>query len=91
MLGLIGDSATQPLIDNLEEVAPGPAREIFTDAIRNLQSSQGSAGLLFVVGLAVALWSASGYVGGLHARLERHLRHRGGAADLEDPPGARRH
>ncbi len=62
-LGLIGDSATQPLIDNLEKVAPGPAQEIFTDAIRNLQSSQGSAGLLFVVGLAVAIWSASGYVG----------------------------
>ena len=44
-------------------MAPGPAQEIFTDAIRNLQSSQGSAGLLFVVGLAVAIWSASGYVG----------------------------
>ena len=61
-LGLIGESATDPLIENLNEVAPGPAKEIFTDAIRNLQSSQGSAGLLFVVGLAGALWSASGYV-----------------------------
>jgi membrane protein len=61
-LGLIGDSATDPLIENLNQVAPGPAKEIFTDAIRNLQSSQGSAGLLFVVGLAGALWSASGYV-----------------------------
>ena len=62
VLGLVGDSATQPLIDNLEELAPGPAREIVMDAIRNLQSSQGSAGVLFVVGLAGALWSASGYV-----------------------------
>ncbi len=62
VLGLIGESATQPLIDNLEELAPGPAREIVTDAIRNLQSSQGSAGVLFVVGVAGALWSASGYV-----------------------------
>jgi membrane protein len=61
-LGLIGESATDPLIENLNQVAPGPAKEIFTDAIRNLQSSQGSAGLLFVVGLAGALWSASGYV-----------------------------
>ena len=61
-LGLIGDSATDPLIENLDQVAPGPAREIFTDAIRNLQSSQGSAGVLFLVGLAGALWSASGYV-----------------------------
>ena len=62
ILGLVGDSATQPLIDNLGTVAPGPAQEIFSDAIRNLQSSQGAAGILFVVGLAGALWSASGYV-----------------------------
>jgi membrane protein len=63
VLGLVGESATQPLIDNLGAVAPGPAQEIFTDAIENLQGSQGAAGVAFVVGLAAALWSASGYVG----------------------------
>jgi membrane protein len=63
ILGLLGDSATQPLLDNLGKLAPGPAQEIFTSAIENLQESQGSAGILFVVGLAGALWSASGYVG----------------------------
>jgi len=62
ILGLIGESATQPLIDNLGTVAPGPAQEIFTSAIKNLQSSQGAAGILVIVGLATALWSASGYV-----------------------------
>jgi membrane protein len=62
VLGLIGSSATQPLIDNLGQVAPGPAKEIFTSAIRNLQGSQGAAGVFFVIGLAGALWSASGYV-----------------------------
>jgi membrane protein len=62
ILGVIGDSATQPLIDNLGAVAPGPAQEIFTNAIRNLQSSQGAAGVLVIVGLAAALWSASGYI-----------------------------
>ncbi|HEX8075721.1 MAG TPA: YihY/virulence factor BrkB family protein [Thermoleophilaceae bacterium] len=62
LLGLIGASATQPLIDNLGKVAPGPAQEIFTSAVGNLQKSQGAAGVLFVVGLAGALWSASGYV-----------------------------
>jgi membrane protein len=62
VLGLIGESATQPLIDNLGKVAPGPAKEIFTSAIENLQGSQGAAGVLFIVGLAGALWSASGYV-----------------------------
>jgi len=63
ILGLVGDSATQPLIDNLGAVAPGPAKDIFTNAIKNLQGDQGAAGVLFVVGLLGALWSASGYVG----------------------------
>jgi membrane protein len=62
ILGLLGESATQPLIDNLGSVAPGPAQEIFTSAIENLQGSQGAAGIFFIVGLAGALWSASGYV-----------------------------
>jgi membrane protein len=62
ILGLVGASATQPLIDNINAVAPGPAKEIFTSAIENLQKSSGQAGLFFIVGLALALWSASGYV-----------------------------
>lgn len=62
ILGLVGRSATQPLIDNLGKVAPGPAKDIFTTAIENLQKSKGSGGILLIVGLAVAMWSASGYV-----------------------------
>jgi membrane protein len=63
VLGLIGSSATQPLLDNLGTVAPGPAKDIFTNAIRNLQEGRGAAGVLFVVGLVAALWSASSYIG----------------------------
>jgi membrane protein len=63
LLGLFGQSATQPLLDNIGTVAPGPAKQIVTSAIQNLQKSQGAAGVLFIVGLAGALWSASGYVG----------------------------
>jgi membrane protein len=62
ILGLVGESATQPLIDELGKVAPGPAKEIFTNAIENLQGDQGAAGVIFIVGLLGALWSASGYV-----------------------------
>jgi membrane protein len=62
VLGLVGSSATQPLIDNLGTVAPGPAQDIFTSAIKNLQGSSGAAGVFFIIGLAGALWSASGYV-----------------------------
>jgi membrane protein len=62
VLGLVGTSATQPLLTNLGQVAPGPAQQIFSSAIKNLQSSQGTAGVLFAVGLLGALWAASGYV-----------------------------
>jgi membrane protein len=62
LLGLFGQSATQPLIDNLGKVAPGPAKDIVTSAIQNLQQSKGAAGILFIVGLVGALWSASGYI-----------------------------
>src|SRR3712207_1195436 len=51
VLGLIGESATQPMIDNLGQVAPGPAQDIFTSAIQNLQGSQGAAGVFFIIGL----------------------------------------
>jgi membrane protein len=62
ILGLIGRSATQPLIENLGKVAPGPAKSIFTSAIENIQHGKGTAGVIFIAGLAGALWSASGYV-----------------------------
>ena len=64
ILGLLGASTTQPLIDNLASLTPGAARDVVTNAIRNLQNASGTAGLAFVFGLLGALWSASGYVGG---------------------------
>jgi membrane protein len=62
VLGLIGHSATQPLITNLGKLAPGPAQHIFTSAVENIQRNKGTAGVLFVVGIAGAVWSASGYI-----------------------------
>jgi membrane protein len=61
-LGLIGESATKPLLDNVDALAPGAVRDLVTQAIENLQRSQGAAGILFLVGLVVALWSASNYI-----------------------------
>jgi membrane protein len=63
ILGLIGQSATGPLVENVGTFAPGAAKDIVTSTIENLQKSRGAAGLLFIVGLAAALWSASGYIG----------------------------
>jgi membrane protein len=62
ILGLIGNSVTQPLINNLATVAPGAAKQIFTSAITNIQHNRGAAGVLAIVGLLGALWSASGYI-----------------------------
>ena len=62
VLGLLGKSVTQSLINNLGAVAPGAARTILTNAIHNIQSHQGAAGIAFIIGLVLALWSASGYI-----------------------------
>ena len=59
ILGLIGSSATQPLIDNLGGLAPGPARDVMLGAIRNVQNHGGSAGFAFVADLLGALGLAS--------------------------------
>ena len=64
ILGLLGTSTTQPLIDNLAGLTPGAARDVVTNAIGNLQNASGTAGAAFIAGLLGALWSASGYVGG---------------------------
>jgi membrane protein len=62
LLGLLGHSVTQSLINNLGSVAPGAAKQIFTSAIQNIQHNQGTAGVAFVAGLVAAMWSASGYI-----------------------------
>jgi membrane protein len=64
LIGLAGANTAQSLIDNIASSAPGSAKTVITNALREIQnSSKGSAGLLFIVGLAGALWSASAYVG----------------------------
>jgi membrane protein len=62
VLGLIGPSATQPLITNIGKLAPGSVHNILTSAAQNLQRSRGAAGVLFIVGIAGAIWSASSYI-----------------------------
>jgi membrane protein len=62
LLGLLGPSVTGSLIQNLEKAAPTDARHIFISAVQNIQSHRSAAGIAFIVGLLVALWSASGYI-----------------------------
>ncbi|NAS23581.1 YihY family inner membrane protein [Herbidospora sp. NEAU-GS84] len=63
LLGLFGQSATGTISENLGAVAPEPVREIIDTVLGALQDNRGAAGIATVIGLAVALWSASGYVG----------------------------
>jgi membrane protein len=62
VVGLLGPSATDSLLTNLESFTPGPAKDILTNAVNGLSKNRGAGGLMFFVGLAVSLWSASGYV-----------------------------
>jgi membrane protein len=63
LVGLLSTSATNSLLANLKSFTPGPARDILTHAVNGLTASHRSGGILFVVGLLLAIWSASGYVG----------------------------
>ncbi|MFI9062067.1 YihY/virulence factor BrkB family protein [Streptomyces sp. NPDC053429] len=62
LLGVAGKSATQSVLDNLQKLAPGSARDVISNAVRQLQGGTGLGSILAVVGLVAALWSASGYV-----------------------------
>ncbi|HEV7771525.1 MAG TPA: YihY/virulence factor BrkB family protein [Solirubrobacterales bacterium] len=65
LIGLFGDptSTTQSLTDIIASIGPSSAAETFSGPIESITENRGTAGLAFVLGLALALWSASGYVG----------------------------
>jgi membrane protein len=62
--GLLGTSAIDSLIDNVATLAPGAAQDTLTTLLEELKDRRGQAGIALVIGLALSLWSASGYVGG---------------------------
>lgn len=63
LLGLIGKSATQPLIANLAQAAPSTVRQTLLTAVDHLQRSHASAGVAAIIGIVAGLWSASSYIG----------------------------
>ncbi|MFD6418678.1 YihY/virulence factor BrkB family protein [Streptomyces sp. NPDC060194] len=62
ILGLISKDAAQSLVDNIGGLAPGTVQDILSSMVTQLQSSGGKALIALIVGVALALWSASGYV-----------------------------
>lgn len=64
VLGLLGKSATNTILANLKQVAPGAVASFLKTVIDQVQGKAGTAGVAAIIGLALALWSASGYVAG---------------------------
>ncbi|MGW3322273.1 YihY/virulence factor BrkB family protein [Streptomyces virginiae] len=62
LLGIAGESTTARVLDSLRRLAPGSVRDVLSDAVTQLQGRSGIGSLVAVVGLVVALWSASGFV-----------------------------
>ncbi|MEU6146179.1 YihY/virulence factor BrkB family protein [Streptomyces sp. NPDC047081] len=62
LLGVAGKSATDKVLSNLRQLAPGPVRDIVTRAVEQLQNSAGTGSVMALVGIVVAVWSSSGYV-----------------------------
>ncbi|MGW3244092.1 YihY/virulence factor BrkB family protein [Streptomyces sp. NPDC001070] len=62
-VGLLGGPSVKPLIVNVSGLAPGPVRDTLNSVLSQLQSGLGRGGLALAVGIAVAVWSSSNYVG----------------------------
>jgi membrane protein len=65
LIGIFGDpkSTTQSILEIIGEIGPASAVETFSGPVRSLAANQNAAGFALVIGLALALWSASAYVG----------------------------
>src|SRR5215207_5892559 len=65
LVGLIANPATVTkfLTDVISSLGPSSAVETFREPIESVTSNQGTAGIMAIVGVVAALWSASGYVG----------------------------
>jgi membrane protein len=65
ILGLFGDpqSTTKTITQMVSELGPKSAAQTFAGPVRSITQHKSASGILFIVGLATALWSASGYVG----------------------------
>jgi membrane protein len=65
IVGLFADPQTtaKTITQIVTQIGPSSGAQTFSGPIKSITSNQSAAGILFVVGLAAALWSASGYVG----------------------------
>jgi membrane protein len=63
LLGVIGTSAADSILENLQQLTPGSVRDVLSNAVNGVRGAAGTGSVLAIVGLVGALWSASGYIG----------------------------
>ncbi len=65
ILGLFADpkETTKSLTDIVTQLGPSAAADTFKGPIKSLTSNQSAAGVLLIVGIVGAIYSASGYIG----------------------------
>ena len=65
IVGLFGDprATTDTISQIVSDLGPESAADTFNEPIRSITANRGRAGVLFVVGILGALYSASGYIG----------------------------
>ncbi|MFZ0042059.1 MAG: YihY/virulence factor BrkB family protein [Solirubrobacteraceae bacterium] len=65
VVGLVGDpqTVTKEMTQLVSSIGPASAAQTFKAPIEGLTKSSGTAGILVIVGIVAALWTASGYVG----------------------------
>ncbi len=61
-IGFFGRGLTNKIVHQVNEVAPGSAGQFVHNLLTQVQSHKSGTGIAALVGLAIALWSASGYV-----------------------------
>lgn len=62
IVGLLSKPTAKSLTDNITSVVPGAVRSTLTSIVHQAQSSGNKTLIPLILGVAVALWSASGYV-----------------------------
>ncbi|GIE91079.1 YihY/virulence factor BrkB family protein [Actinoplanes regularis] len=63
LVGLFGDAGRRTVTDAVTELTPNSEMRDLVNTVLSQVQDSGSAGLAAIVGLVVAFWSASGYIG----------------------------
>ncbi|SOD72203.1 membrane protein [Jatrophihabitans sp. GAS493] len=62
LLGLVGSSTTDKVLANVDQLAPGEVRSFVNGVVEQTQGRAASAGVAAIIGILLAIWSASSYV-----------------------------